>query len=303
MTKISVIICTYNPRASYFEQCLAALQNQTLSTQQWEIILIDNCSDDPLEKRIDLSWHPSARIVREEKLGLTPARLRGIHEARTDLLVFVDDDNVLDPDYLDKVVQVSEEKPFLGAWSGQSLGTFEEPPPDWTRRYFGNLAIREFDRDSWSNLPRLAATMPCGTGLCVRRVVAQHYLHLHESGERKFQFDRTGDSLLSGGDNDLAGCACDLGLGVGLISSLKLCHLISPERLTESYLCKLAEGIHFSSILLDRQYQIAIPKYGILKDFLDWLRLLRMNSIERQIQQAATRGTKKAILLIDRSTH
>jgi hypothetical protein len=46
--------------------------------------------------------------------------------------------------------------------------------------------------------------MPCGAGLCVRRGVAEHYLRLHESGERTFQLDRTGDALLSGGDNDLA---------------------------------------------------------------------------------------------------
>jgi hypothetical protein len=59
--------------------------------------------------------------------------------------------------------------------------------------------------------------------------VAVHYLDLHESGERSFQFDRNGKSLLSGGDNDLAGCACDVGFGVGLIASLKLMRLISPE--------------------------------------------------------------------------
>jgi hypothetical protein len=56
--------------------------------------------------------------------------------------------------------------------------------------------------------------------------VAERYRLLHESGKRTFQLDRNGTSLLSGGDNDLAGCACDLGLGIGLIASLKLAHLI-----------------------------------------------------------------------------
>ena len=36
-----------------------------------------------------------------ERLGLTPARLRGIRESRGELLVFVDDDNVLERDYLE----------------------------------------------------------------------------------------------------------------------------------------------------------------------------------------------------------
>ena len=48
------------------------------------------------------------------RFGLTYARLRGIKEASGDLLVFVDDDNVLDPDYLETVQRVAEEKPFLG---------------------------------------------------------------------------------------------------------------------------------------------------------------------------------------------
>src|ERR1019366_3578427 len=196
---------------------------------------------------------PAARLVREETLGLTPARLHGIRESKSDLLIFVDDDNVLDADFLETALRIAEERPFLGSWSGQCRPGFEEPPPEWTRRYWGNLVIREFDKDVWSNPPRLPQSMPCGAGLCVRRDVALHYLDLHDTGKRSFQFDRTGGALLSGGYNDLATCACDIGLGVGLIASLKLTHLISPERLTVDYISRLAEGIAFSSTLLDAE--------------------------------------------------
>ena len=233
---LSVVICTHNPRPGYFSKCLDALHFQTLSLSSWELVIVDNRSDKPLADRMDLAWHPGARIVREETLGLTSARLRGIRESKGDLLVFVDDDNVLDVHFLETALRTMEERPFLGSWSGQCRPRFDEPPPDWTRRYWGNLVIREFDKDVWSNLPRLPQSMPCGAGLCVRREVALHYLDLHKSGKRSFQFDRNGKSLLSGGDNDLAACACDIGLGVGLIASLELTHLISAERLTEDYL-------------------------------------------------------------------
>src|SRR6185503_16873959 len=133
--------------------------------------------------------------VREEKLGLTPARLCSIREAKGELLVFVDDDNVLDHDFLANALKTSQEKTFLGSWSGQCRPGFDQQPPEWTRRYWGNLVIREFKNDVWSNLPRLAETMPCGAGLCVRRNVAEHYLHLHDSGKRSLQLDRTGSSL------------------------------------------------------------------------------------------------------------
>lgn len=42
---ISVIICTHNPRSDYFEKVLNALKAQTLSTAQWELLLVDNDLD------------------------------------------------------------------------------------------------------------------------------------------------------------------------------------------------------------------------------------------------------------------
>ena len=299
---ISVILCTHNPRPAYLRRTLDGLRRQTLSTKEWEFVLIDNRSDTPLSEALDLSWHGNARLIREEKLGLTPARLRGIRESRGDLLVFVDDDNVLDANYLEESLRIANERPFLGSWSGQCRPEFEEPPAEWTRRYWGNLVIREFDADRWSNLPRLAETMPCGAGLCVRREAANRYLDLHDSGQRAFQFDRTGDSLLSGGDNDLAACACDLGLGVGIIASLQLIHLIPPERLSLDYLCRLAEGIEFSSLLLDAQYGVKLPRQGRFRAWIDRLRLMRLGGPHREIMQAVFRGRSKAYKVLNDRT-
>lgn len=298
---ISVVICTYNPRLDYLSRTLAALQNQTLGAQEWELIIVDNNSDDPIASCVDVSWHASARVVREETQGLTPARLCGIREARGDLIVFVDDDNVLDTDYLEQALGVAKGRPFLGAWSGQCRPTFESPPAEWTRRYWGNLVIREFSTDAWSNLPFLSTTMPCGAGLCVRRAVAQEYHRLHDTGARGFQIDRTGRSLLSGGDNDLAACACDIGLGVGLIKSLRLSHLIPPDRLTEDYLGRLAEGIYLSSVVLAhmRRAQNELLAYRVR--WHEPLRVLLSRGPHRSIQLAAIRGRRKGLRLVSAS--
>jgi glycosyltransferase involved in cell wall biosynthesis len=298
---ISVILCTHNPRVDYLARTLAGLKAQSLPRSGWELLVIDNRSDSALAGRVDLSWHPRARVVREETLGLTPARLRGIRESCAELLVFVDDDNVLDADYLKTAWATAEAFAFLGAWSGQCRPVFEEPPPEWTRRYWGNLAIREFDFDVWSNLPRLAATMPCGAGLCVRRGAAQHYLELHEQGDRPFQFDRTGTSLVSGGDNDLAACACRIGLGVGLIAALKLQHLMSRERFTLDYLSRLAEGIQYSSVLLDAEWGLRPKRRGRIGGLADTLRIARLGRPHRQIARAAYRGRRRALALIEAS--
>lgn len=115
MVDVSVIICTHNPRLHYLTRVLDALRGQTLPMEQWELLIIDNASQQPLTAATwNLSWHPRARIVREEELGLSAARMRGMREAASELLVFVDDDNVLDSDYLAQALSIGSEWPRLG---------------------------------------------------------------------------------------------------------------------------------------------------------------------------------------------
>src|SRR5262249_46007012 len=116
MIELSVIICTHNPRKDYLRRVLEALRKQNLCTERWELLLVDNASDVCVSEEWDLSWHPEARHMLEAELGLASARRRGIREATSDLLVFVDDDNVLDPDYLSEAIRVKNEWPMLGVW-------------------------------------------------------------------------------------------------------------------------------------------------------------------------------------------
>src|SRR4051812_93219 len=97
---ISVVLCTHNPRPDFLARTLGSLRAQNLALSQWELVIVDNHSANPLSSLVDLSWHPNGRIIREDELGLTPARLRGIAETHGEILVFVDDDNVLQSDYL-----------------------------------------------------------------------------------------------------------------------------------------------------------------------------------------------------------
>ena len=56
---------------------------------EWELLLIDNASRPAARDLISFTWHPNARHIREEVLGLTPARLRGIQEAHGQLLILL----------------------------------------------------------------------------------------------------------------------------------------------------------------------------------------------------------------------
>lgn len=299
---ISVITCTHNPRQDYLDKVLEALKAQTLSLDQWELLLIDNASDRILASEIDLSWHPHARHIREEQLGLTPARLRGIKEATGEVLIFVDDDNVLDLNYLEVSLQISKDWSRIGAWGGQVIGGFEEPPPEWTKPYWKYLGIREFGQDRWSNLLHQHDTTPCGSGMCVRKAIADHYAQLVCQDPQRIALDRKGKSMSSSsGDTDLAFTACDMGLGTGQFVALKLTHLIPVTRLQEDYLLRLYEGIYYSHVILD-SFRGKMPRsQSRVSQLMASIRQWKMDARQRSFYQAQRRGVTRATREVNQS--
>lgn len=285
------------------QRVLEALKAQTLSREQWELLLIDNASQEPLATKWDLSWHPRARHLREDELGLTPARLRGIREAGAELLVFVDDDNVLAPDYLQAAQKISAANANLGVWAGNTTAEFEINPPEWSRRFWPNLALRSVEKSYWANITTNLSLLPFGAGMCVRKNVGQaHAARLADDSHRR-ELDRKGQSLTSAGDTDLGLTACDLGLGYGVFAELRMIHLIPKERLTEEYLLRLEEGIAFSSTLLQVKHNGAImaPPSSPLRQKLGALRRrLTMKRMDRLVLEARIRGWDKVREVIAR---
>lgn len=248
---VSVIICTHNPRKNYLDRVLQALENQTLSPTEWELLIIDNASKEPVSARWNVSWHPNSRIVVEEELGLTPARLRGISESRGGLIIFVDDDNILGPDYLERAIEVAAERPYMGAFSGSIKGEFEVSPQPWIQRYLLMLAVRETQCDTCSNLPgSWNKSTPYGAGMCVRRTVAEDYRSKVLTDPKRRALDRVGKGTGSAGDLDLAYCALDLGFQIGTFCRLKMLHLIPKQRLSIDYIARLSAGCYGSSVVL-----------------------------------------------------
>lgn len=249
---LSVIICTHNPRRDYLERTLKALKAQTFLLEKWELLVIDNASSLPLAAELDLSWHPQARVVLETELGILPARVRGLQEAKADLMLFVDDDNVLAPDYLENAIEIADTHPFLGVWGGNISPEFETPPPRWINEYMQLLARVEVPEDRWSNLRFVYATVPPTAGMCLRRAVAGAFIQVVKTDSRRQHLGRRGKAgLTNGEDGDLALTACDIGLGTGQFSKLKMTHLIPLERCSQGYLLKLAEGTYFSGAILE----------------------------------------------------
>jgi len=285
--KVSVIVCTHNPQPDSLNQVIEALKAQTLPTPSWELLVVDNASSTPLAPVLNLAWHPHQRVVREEKLGVTHARLRGIAETSGDVLVFVDDDNVLRADYLEQALAVAEKHPRIGSWGGAIHPQFEQPPPEWTRRYWEMLAIKEVRQDH-------IGTSPIGAGLCIRRPVALHYYQQVIDYPLRLALGRAGSSLVSAEDMDLARCAKALDLEMGVFAALQLKHLIPASRLNEEYLLRLIEAMEFSNLFFAwlNSPNKTLPNITLKKRVRIFYDSIRKFGRKRRFYQAKRRGNR-----------
>ncbi len=246
---LSFILCTHNPRPDYLARTLKSLSQQAFPVQHWELVLVDNASQPPLTELEGWTGAAPARIVHEERLGLTPARLCGMRQSRGDLLVFVDDDNILAPDYLSQAAALDTQFRHVAVWSGDITPEFEQPPPEWSKQYWHLLALRSVERNVWSN-SYFSETLPIGAGMVVRRSVAERYAQQLAAQSDRLALDRQGESLLAAGDTDMGFTALDMGFGCGVARELRLTHLIPPRRMEETYLVNLARSVTYSHTML-----------------------------------------------------
>jgi Glycosyl transferase family 2 len=299
--QISLIICSHDPRMDYLARVLQALMNQDLPYSEWELLLIDNASRDPVAKTSDLSWHPHARCGVETEIGLMSARLRGIREAHGEILVFVDDDNVLEHDYLSECARISENCPCLGAWGGEEFHEFEdgEPQEKWKRDFWMPSKLK---KEIWSNNYDRKA-VPAGAGMCIRRTVARRYAELATAHPLRSKLGRKGSGLNSSEDIDMAFTACDMGLGTGRFPTLRLVHLIPRQRVTDDYLFRLIESTSYSETILTALRHGIPAKPCRVDRFVDIYKRLRMPKVQRSIACAIADGRTRALNDLGDSRH
>jgi glycosyltransferase involved in cell wall biosynthesis len=292
MVQASIVVCAHNPRPHYFERVLAALRNQELPRDQWEFLLVDNASEDSLAPRWDISWHPNARHIREDELGLAAARRRGMLESAADLLIFVDDDNVLAADYLSQALRIKNEWHALGTWgSGTIVPEFERQPADHLKPYLARLALRNNKQPYWSNVLTCNDATPSGAGICIRSSVANEYRRLYNTESVRLT-GRQGTELVSHEDYEISFVACSLGLGMGVFPELRMTHLIPKERVSEEYHLRLAEGNEISGALLAYKW-LGTPPPALLssKSILSMIKnVLLTGGFHRRHHLALVRG-------------
>lgn len=261
MILLTVIVPTHNPHRARLARTLAGLRAQTLNSASWEILLVDNASCPAVDAAEFTQFPTNLRVVRESRLGLTNARRGGLREARGELIVFVDDDNVLAPDYLERVAEIFSRESRLGAAGGRSVPEFEAPPPAWVREFDDLLACRDLgEREMIATLrgadspdrDRYPPCAPIGAGMAVRRTAVATWLAAADDALP----DRRGHELSSSGDNDLVLSILRAGWSVGYFPRLQLTHLIPSARTQRDYLARLNRSIA-------RSWMQVLAKHGV----------------------------------------
>ena len=234
---------------------LDALRAQTLPLERWELVVIDNNSSPPLVAAdLDAGRGLPIRLVRETRQGKVPAHRRGILEARSDLLVLVDDDNVFDPDYLERALAIARAQPELGAFGGIARPAIPGGPlMGWQRRLLPFIGVRDYGPDPIvSREDRWGPWEPIGAGMVVRRRVGLEFVRVVDAVPEASELDRIGRAVLSAGDSLLARLSYPLGLACSYQPSLAFDHLIPRSRVGIHYLRRMMYGHGRSLVKLNR---------------------------------------------------
>ena len=115
---VSVVIPTY-ARPQQLRCCLDALTRQTMAKHDFELVVVDDGSPEPLDEIVaSFVSTLSIRLVRQKNAGPAMARNRGIREAAAALVAFTDDDCRPQPEWLERLV--AGERAYPGALIGGS---------------------------------------------------------------------------------------------------------------------------------------------------------------------------------------
>lgn len=231
---VSVIICCYNS-AQRLPETLKYIYHQKVSPEiKWELIIVDNNSLDGTSSVAKSEWqkYNSAipfKIAVEEKQGLSFARVKGVDNAAYDVLVFCDDDNWLQDDYLQSAFDIMQAHKNVAIAGGISTACFETEKPAWFDAFAESYAVGEQMKETGIANTR---TYIAGAAVVVRKAI---YNKLDALSHTLVLTGRKGKSLMSGEDTELCWLAMFMGFDLYYDSRLRFVHFMPKQRLTWQY--------------------------------------------------------------------
>jgi len=241
---LTIVVCTHNG-AAFLGECVDSIvAQQAYDAIVEEVYIVDNASSDAT-KEIALKFagqFPSIRYIYEPQLGVSYAR-RHAAFATTEWIAYIDDDNIIMPNWLSSLERFIQNYSGVGVINGANIPELRfrasENELVTLRSMLGALACTHLDMDEIKNgyPSRLAA--PFGAGLVLRRKPLAEFL---EAGWTK-NVGRSGANLSSGEDGEIARAVLRAGYEYRQNLSMVLRHVIPRSRLQNEYVNKLFRGL------------------------------------------------------------
>lgn len=286
MINISAIICTYN-RYKYLPKAISSLLEQTIPKEDYEILIIDNCSTDDTRQIVEdfQTKYDHIRYFYEETQGLSAARNRGIKEARGGLIAFLDDDAVASYEWLDEFLKAFNNFQNAGCAGGKiELLWPDGQKPDWLNSkyesFFGKLNLGDKIR------PFIFPETPFGGNLCIRKDIAYSLGFFDEN------LGRNKDCLLSGEEVGFVYKVQKVKESI-YIPTAKIYHHVLPDRINKKYLLDRMYWQGVSSMKFEIIYR-SIDKFSLFKNifsnFKNVLYYIGKSSFEDKLNYQYNKG-------------
>ena len=263
---ISIIICTYN-REKYIRPLLESIAKNDYPTTDYEIVLVDNnCTDNThgvCEQFAAAHKEVAFRYVIESEQGLSAARNKGIKEAKGDIIIYVDDDALVDTNYIRQYAEHFATYPETMAAGGPIEPLYETKEPSWMSPYTKALLT------AWMNYGTQVREYPNG-----RYPGGGNAAYRKEVFERVGLFNtelgRKGNLLLASEEKDIFDKMKALGMKVLYLPTPVLHHCIPQTKLEEDYFNRLTLQIGRSERM--RTHAISKGKYikRLLSEGVKW---------------------------------
>jgi len=231
LPRVTVAVCTWN-RAPFLRQTLAGIRRQDYPADRLEVLVIDNNSTDDTPAVVaEFAAGPHApRHVREPRQGLDHARNRAIAEATGDIILFADDDILMEPDWVRQIAVpfAADAAGRIGCVGGEVVPVFPDGLPNWVREWHAPLAFRP---DAGPLPPRHS---PMGANFALPRQL------FAEIGPFAAGLDRRGRNLFGGGDGEIVRRVRAAGREVWFAPAARVLHQLPASRTTFRYAARHA---------------------------------------------------------------
>jgi glycosyltransferase involved in cell wall biosynthesis len=233
--KISVVIPTHN-RADSLRNAVESIL-PLRGEADFEFVIVDNNSTDTTRQVVE-SYAPLARYVFEGNTSFTMARKAGADHSTGDILLYLDDDVLVRPGSLKKIVEVFTRHPDCGVIAGHIDPKYTEPPPQWAlecQQAFNGWSL--FNSETIPGLRADFQTVPSAAGpmMAIRRAAYDRAGGFPPDtiGVETNRAERSFNKLYIGpGDYGLCLKVRAAGFNVYYSSDIAVFHVIPPIRFT-----------------------------------------------------------------------